>query len=289
MKNILLSLIFLFSTQLFAQKGVKEMFDDFNYEGNQDPKLLDFGWTVRKGNGGPGAPGCSWSEEYVSFAKEPDGNGFMILKASTKGAGNSSIQSEIHHKREYLEGTYAARIFFNDAPLEGDSLDGDQVNQTFFAISPLAYPLDTNYSELDFVEYLPNGGWGTAGNTLWMTSWETYQPQPWVQVSKSDKVQKSHQYWHTIACVAANNTLKYYVDGELMATHTGKYYPEQKMSINFNQWFIAEGFIPSDKERTYIQLVDWVYFSEKSDLAAKDIPNKIEKLRASKIERKYDN
>jgi hypothetical protein len=57
--------------------------------------------------------------------------------------------------------------------------DGDQLVETFYAISPLQAPLDPNYSELDW-EYLPNSGWGVTAPTLFVTSWHTVQLDPWI-------------------------------------------------------------------------------------------------------------
>ena len=49
--------------------------------------------------------------------------------------------------------------------------------QSFYTISPLKAPMDLDYSELDW-EYLPNGGWGIDGPTLYSTTWETFSPEP---------------------------------------------------------------------------------------------------------------
>ncbi|MGH9905613.1 MAG: hypothetical protein ACRD8U_08535, partial [Pyrinomonadaceae bacterium] len=79
------------------------------------------------------------------------------------------------NQRKYLEGTYAARVRFTDKPVSGPA--GDQVVESFYTISPLKAPWDPDYSELDF-EYLPNGGWGIDGPTLYATTWETFFPEP---------------------------------------------------------------------------------------------------------------
>ena len=74
-------------------------------------------------------------------------------------------------RRKYRDGTYATRVRFRNRPTIGPG--GDEVVETFYTISPLKKPLDPDYSELDF-EYLPNGGWGLAAPTLWVTSWENH-------------------------------------------------------------------------------------------------------------------
>jgi hypothetical protein len=41
-----------------------------------------------------------------------------------------------HHVPKFLNGTYAAKVYFNDAPTTGPN--GDDVNETFYTISPLS-------------------------------------------------------------------------------------------------------------------------------------------------------
>ena len=118
------------------------------------------------------------------------------MTSSTGGAGANTSQTQICHQRKYLEGTYAARMRFTDAPVAGT--DGDQVVQSFYTISPLKAPWDLDYSELDF-EYLPNGGWGIEGPTLYGTTWETFYPEPnWKKDNVFDTVRTSQDGWHTL-------------------------------------------------------------------------------------------
>lgn len=285
MKGLVFTALFFIN----ASGQVNEMFDDFTYSGPTDTALVSFGWEVKSGDGGPGAPGCKWSKEHVSFIDDTmlAGNKLLQLTATTYGSGATSVQAEVFHKQIYHEGTYAARIYFTDSPING-GVDGDQINETFFAISPLAFNMDSNYSELDFVEYLANGGWGVSGNTFWMTSWESYQLEPWVQDSKSDNMQQSFEGWHTVACVVANGQIKYYIDGELKATHTGKYYPESLMSINFNLWFLKDGFVSSTEKRTYIQQIDWVYHAKNTVISPVELPGIVDKFRKQSIARKFN-
>lgn len=263
----------------------KVMFDDFNYQSSTDPLLGNFGWTVRTGRGGPGEAGTTWLEENIDFINDdiiPD-NKLLRLTATTNGAGRNTYQAEIYHTQTYLEGTYAARIHFFDSPSEG--IDGDEINQTFFAISTLEYPLDSNYSELDFAEYLPNGGWGSGEPTFWMTSWETYQASPYIQDSKTDEIDQSFEGWHTVSATVGDGEIKYYIDGILRATHGGEYFPEQDMSITFNLWFIAGRLLDDTSTRSYQELVDWVYFSEDLEVDHTQIENKVTELRQKDIVR----
>ncbi|MCX7748731.1 MAG: hypothetical protein N2645_17875 [Clostridia bacterium] len=261
------------------------LFDDFNYTGANDSNLSAFNWSVRSGGGGPGPSGCSWSKDNISFLTDPlnAGNKILRLTATTNGTGYGTSQAEIYHQRKYLEGTYAARVRFTDEPFSG-SPDGDQITQTFFTITPLNYNMDPNYSEIDF-EYLPNGGWGVSGNTMWMTTWETYSGEPWIQDSKSDSINTSHAGWHLLTFTVANGEVKYYIDGALKAVHNGKYYPESLMSINFNHWYISGGFAASSSTRSYVQDVDWVYHAKNRVLSPDEVTTQIKNLRDNTITR----
>ncbi len=264
-------------------------FDDFHYLGTEDPRLSAFGWMVREGSGGPGVSGARWRKENIRFESDPEDtvNRCLILSASTRGAGEVTSQAEIHHRKTYLEGTYAARIYFTDSPVNS-SPDGDQINQTFFTISPLAFDLDPDYSETDFAEYLPNGGWGQKGPTFWMTTWETYRPHPWLQDSQSDFISGSFEGWHIVSATVKNGQVKYYIDGNLQATHGGKYYPEQAMYLSFNLWFIEGGLLNNSSERTYEQRVDWVYYTDAAIEKHSEIPGLIELIRNGGTERRND-
>lgn len=160
-----------------AAVGCGVLFDDFNYSSRTDAALGQRGWSIRSNSGGPGVSGARWLADNVSFPTV-DGQKVAQLKAVTDGtAGDTSHAEFSQSNRRFFEGTYLARIKFADAPVSGP--DGDHVNQTFYTISPLAAPRDPMYSELDFSEYLPNGGWGEPGPINYQTSWYTYVADPW--------------------------------------------------------------------------------------------------------------
>lgn len=257
-----------------------ELFDDFSYSGAGDPLLAQRSWTVRTGGGGPGVPGAVWSRDHVSFPTA-DGGQVLELKASTEGSDGATVQSEVSHQRKFAEGTYAARVRFADAPVSGP--DGDQTVQTFFTITPLDAPMDPDYGELDF-EYLPNGGWGESGPALFMTTWETYQPDPWLADNVHGTVAGSLDGWHDLVIQVANGRVVYHLDGVVVADHGDEYYPETPMSISLNHWFIEGGLVADGTPRDYRQQVDYVYFAQDEVVAPADVTARVQQLRAESVD-----
>ncbi len=239
------------------------LFDDFNYGSSSDPALGQRGWHVRTNQGGPGVPGASWPAGNISFPTV-DGQKVARLQATTNGTAGGTTHAELSlSDRRFFEGTYLARIKFADTPASGP--DGGTVNQTFYTISPLRYAFDPIYSELDFSEYLPNGGWGESGPTNFQTTWYTYQADPWVADRQYSKQNGSIAGWHDVMATVAGGEVKYYIDGRLVGTHGGKFYPRQNMSIDFNQWFIdLTGH--SSGTSVWHEHVDYVFHAKKQVL-----------------------
>jgi len=259
------------------------LFDDFTYTGYHP--LLDLwqhGWTIRTSQGWPGAAGATWPVTAISFVRDPANkkNMLMRLTASTDGTAAGTRQAEICQVRKFYEGTYAARIRFTDTPDKG--ADGDQLVETFYAISPYVVPLDPSYSELDW-EYLPNGGWGVSSPTVFVTSWATVQIQPWIADNTYNMATRSLAGWHTLVLQVANGTVSYYLDGALLATHGGKYYPNVPMSINFNLWFIDGGQLAPGPTRRYHEDVDWVYHQAGAALSPAAVAAQVAQLRKAHV------
>ena len=261
------------------------MFDDFTYASAE--ALFANGWTARTETGHPGIAGAAWSAEGISTHEAPDGAQFGIARMSsvTDGTGDGTRHTQICHARKYLYGTYAARVFFRNEPSYGP--DGDEVIQTFYAISPLAAPLDPDYSEVDF-EYLPNGGWGeNSDSAMWTTTWETFQLEPWTKVNEFSRVPGDYSGWHTLVMNVSSDAVRYYVDGNLVGDHTNAVAPEVPMSMNFNLWFMPKGAdgsvgpIDSNESRQYQQDIDWVLHVEDAELTTAEVEAKVAALRAS--------
>lgn len=265
-----------------SRNGSSEtLFDDFNYSNHR--QLAKHGWIVRTAVGWPGVPGATWGNKQVSFLFDPDQRGNRLLRmiSSTDGTGSNTQQSQICHQRKYLEGTYAARVRFADAPTDGPS--GDQLVESFYTISPLKAPWDPDYSELDF-EYLPNGGWGFNGPTLFTTSWRTFIPEPnWKKDNVFDTSSGSLAGWHTLVTQVSGGKVKYFIDGKSLAEHGGQYYPRSLMSINFNLWFIKDATVKSTTVRHYQEDIDWVFHEAKTALGPEEVEAKVAALRRRSI------
>jgi hypothetical protein len=256
------------------------LFDDFSY--STVTEMASNGWVVRDGTGWPGVSGATFRTENVSFVDYPDpaDNRLLRMSSSTDGTAENTFQTQICHQRKYLEGTYAARVRFSDQPVSG--VDGDQVVQTFYTITPYDRALNPDYSEMDY-EYLPNGGWGSGDLTFYVTTWETVQIEPWNADNTSSSVQGSLAGWHTLVTQVTGGTVRYFVDGKLIAQHGGDYYPDAPMSINFNLWFIDGGLVQAESLRQYEEDIDWVFHQAGVMLMPDKVTAKVNELRGASV------
>ncbi|MBM0232022.1 glycosyl hydrolase [Micromonospora sp. STR1_7] len=254
------------------------LFDDFSYTSSSDSSLTAHGWTPRSYSGGPGVPGATWSPNSITFPTV-SGQKVMQLTASTDGTGAGTNQAELYStQKRYLEGTYASRVRFTDTPTSGN--DGDHINETFFTISPLNGDLDPTYSELDISEYLPNGGWGETGPINYQTTWYTYRNEPWYADNVHSEQRSSLNGWHDLVATVANGHVIYYIDGVQVGDHSGKFYPRQTMTINWNLWFIDTAAHTGGLS-TYIQQVDWVLFAKNQALTPAQVTSKTAAYRSA--------
>ncbi|MEP7291802.1 MAG: glycoside hydrolase family 16 protein [Chloroflexota bacterium] len=257
-------------------------FDDFNYQSIDSPAFTDNGWIVRTADGWPGIPGTIWSPDSVSIVADPDEAGNRLVQMTASSDGTTVHQAQFCQQRKFLSGTYASRVHFSDQPATGP--DGDNIVQTFSQISPLASDLDPDYSELDF-EYLPNGGWGVSPHVLFVTSWETFRPEPhWLADNVSGSLELSFAGWHTLVLTVGDGEISYYVDGHLLDIHDGDVYPEVPMSLNYNLWFINGGQIDSDEAREYVEYVDWSFHLADTVLAPDDVETLVAAMRGASVD-----
>lgn len=245
------------------------LFDDFAY--SRPEQLARRGWIVRTAAGWPGIPGAKWGSAGLSFLA-----GSLQLNAVTDGTAANTRQVQICHQRKYGSGTYAARIRFTDRA-------ADQVVQAFYMIAPLREPMAPEYSELDF-EYLPKGGWGNVGPTLFATTWETFSPEPnWKADNVHEARSRSYAGWRTLVVQVGDGKVRYFVDGARFAEHSGNGYPESLMSINFNVWFIRSGLAPAGQPRQYEQQIDWVFYEADNIVSPSEVEAAVAAFRKKSI------
>jgi hypothetical protein len=254
------------------------LFDDFDYA--DTAALVSGGWQVRSKQGHPGIEGAQWGQDSVQLVASEAGSGKHMLRlvASTDGSVEGTRQAQVCHARKYLEGTYAARIRFADAPVAGP--DGDVVVETFYAISPLKFDFDPEYSELDW-EYLPNGGWDNPETRMYSVTWQTVQIKPWHAFNGAHEEKRSLDGWHTLVMQAMNGRTHFFIDGKQVAEHGGRNYPVVPMTISFNMWFSPGGLLPGvTARRVYQQDVDWVFHAKDRLLSPEQVDAEVVSLRA---------
>lgn len=266
------------STPAPTEEPTNILFDDFEYT-SQDEMTAN-GWIIRAQAGWPGVPGATFRAENVSFLEDTEipNNRLLRMTSSTDGSSENTFQTQICHERKYLKGTYAARVYFRDAPTSGP--DGDQVVETFYAITPYEVEFKPEYSEMDF-EYLPNGGWGLEPTTFAFTTWETVRIEPWSADNTSGWQIQSMEGWRTLVVQVKDGRVRYYVSGKMTAEHGGNYYPDAPMSINFNLWFINGGLLNSGETRVYEEDIDWVLHEAGAILSPEEVNKKVRALRES--------
>lgn len=276
------------------------MFDDFSY--SNTTQLTNNGWRVRTWSGGPGLANGSWSASNVSFVNDPasSSNKFMRLKASTNINGatisnnnattGTASQAEVSRTEQvYKNGTWAARMYFNDAPSTGP--DGDTIIETFFGITDYVEGREP-YSEIDF-EYLANGGWWTSSATPSMWS-GTYRIVDWSDESNHGvtRTPGSLQGWHTLVMQVRDGHVSFYIDGSYQTEFNGAVAPDYPMYLMFQIWFSNDcfdgactkrGYLNNSTYREYFEDIDWVYFEKNSQLSTTDVVQKVASLRASGV------
>jgi hypothetical protein len=254
-------------------------FDDFHYTDPTDPRLAAAGWTLRDDQGGPGPKGAFWRAANVSFPRE-QGEQSMQLTLTSDGTPAGTTQAEVSTAgQKFWEGTYLARVRFSDTPASGE--DGDRITQTFFAISPLAHDGDPLYSETDFSEYLPNGGWGSDVPINTQTTW--YTTGDTVSDSYETEQKGSLDGWHDIMATVAGGHVTYYVDGRLVGDHSGRFYPRQAMSLDFNQWVIDITHHVGTGTSVYHEKVDYVYHVQDRALSPRQAAAQVRRLRSERV------
>jgi hypothetical protein len=244
------------------------LFDDFRNASTSE--LASHGWIMRTAPGWPGVPGALWGPESFSLT-----DGILRMTATTSGDPALTRQSQLCHQRKFLDGTYAARVRFSEAAASGPN--GDQYVQSFYLISPIKAPMDRTYAEVDF-EYLANAGWGTIKPTLFATTWDTFQLEPWIADRTFTNRTENFAGWHTLVMHVDRGAVRYFIDGQPFAEHRGRRYMEM-LSINFNLWFIRDQLLKSTDTREYQEEIDWVYFRGGETLSPASVEAQVAEMR----------
>jgi hypothetical protein len=276
---VLASLLAAANVNATAAGAAGIFFDDFHYA--DTAALTAGGWKIRDQQGHPGIEHGQWGPGSISLVDDPQAGGQRLLRLSarTDGTAEGTYQAQLCHQRKYFEGTYAARIRFTDAPLQGPG--GDLVVESFYTSSPLKHDFDPQYSELDW-EYLPNGGWGNPHSRLYSVSWQTVQMEPWNAFNQVHEEQRALGGWHTVLMQVAGGKVRYFLDGVQLDEHGGRNYPAQPMSINFNLWFSPSGVLPDTKvERRYEQDLAWVMHAKDQLLSPAQVEAAVSTYRRS--------
>lgn len=251
------------------------LFDDFDYRSATDPQVGRHGWTVHGGVGGPGVEdGATWQPSDISFPKIKGGQA-LRLTMTTDGTAAGTTESEFARSSENsLAGTYVARIKFADTPARGR--DGDHLVQSFFAISTTP-DCDPSYSETDFSEYLPNGGYGSSDPVNSQTTWRSTGDNCSDSVETDEST--SVAGWHTVMSTVANGHVKYYIDGKLVADHSGRYYPRRSMAVDFNLWLIDLSGHQGTSTSVWHEDVDYVLYAKNLVLTQRQVADGVAFLR----------
>jgi hypothetical protein len=119
--------------------------------------------------------------------------------------------------------------------------------------------------------------------TFAFTTWETVQIEPWNADNASNSIVQNNSGWNTLVVQVMDGWVRYYLSGKLVAEHTGNYYPDAPMSINFNLWFINGGLLNSSEARSYVEEIDWVYHEAGVLLTSEQVNKKMLELRQADL------
>ena len=269
--------------------GSQRFFDDFGYDRAEQLASIG-GWTLREGPGHPGIDGAHWRADAIAIANDEStaGNQLLRLTARTDGTGAGTVQAQLCHARKYLAGTYAARVRFADQPVSG--VDGDPVIQTFYAVSPLRFDYDPEFSEMDW-EYLANGGWGSDKTRLYGITWQTVRLDPWLAFNQPhEEFGALGNQWHTLVMQVLPPPIghtRWFIDGRQVTEHGGRNHPVVPMAISFNLWFSSGGLLPASSEpRVYRQDVDWVFHARNETLSPAEVEAAVSDWRRGGVKRR---
>ena len=292
----LMAIILLLYSPAVAQTVI---FDDFNYSNADDPAIESFNkWhIVNDLNSGPPS-GADYLKSNVTFTSD----GIMELRCSNAGTPASATHSRIETGADvnYLEGTYAARVYFDNAPRNNQ----DPIIQTFYAISPAAGGANpATYAEVDF-EYLPWDAWsgmygGTYNNAMWMSSYESSNVLP-----SGEGLDNAHVIlkqdlagWHDLVFRFVDDVnVEYFIDGVKKANVSTRasdgvsVYPDYNMLVSFANWAYppidGSTFGPGTQQRSSTMKVDWFVHVKDQSKSPAEVQAIVDEFRSRGVKRR---
>ena len=270
-------------------------FDDFSYTNNEDSKIKQRGWEIVDRNTSPPCRESEYRKEMVRFEDDsvfPD-NRLLVLSTYVNNDGESikfsRIETNKHTMKIFNEGTYTARVLFDNKPAH--YRDGNV--ETFYAINNRNCN-DRKHSECDF-EYLPFDVWDYNDDrsaSLHLASWEAHGCTGTESDRCATDIKKFSDSWELLKIeVLDGENVKYFSDNQLLETHNTSnqahsVYPDSDMQIAFANWIWAKNsceYQIGDSHDTRISefKVDYVLFLQKGFEYSNDYDinsNKIESI-----------
>ena len=267
-----------------------EFFDDFSYASRQEPVLAWQGWWPVNDVPGPGK--ARFSDANLDFTSY-DGNTVLECRATIEEANWASSRLETTHEL-FLSGTYAARVWFDDSPIE----DRDSTVQTFYAIHRAS---DLSHAECDF-EYLPIYFWDLTVTqpAMDLVTWARGPEEngDYTQYRALSRQERSYAGWRLLLFDAVDGECVRYavynddfsLIGERVAhnrTDAGNadVYPDHLMNISFANWIYnraADGI----GSRSSAMKVDWVYHAADVEMTVARVASTVAQMRAQQVQRR---
>ena len=187
-------------------------FDNFSSGSLDTSKWIPSNW------GAPG--GGTFVPSYLDFS-----SGMLRVKVTqtSSGGGVASVGGELQSKTAFGFGTYEwvmrASSTSSTPTGSGVAVSG-QISSGFIFVN-------NSQTEIDSPEIE-----GQNPGTLWWTSWTSVNTKQYTETQASFAPE---QGFHSYKCVWTSTSIKFYVDGVLVATHTGVV-PQTPAFAMINHW-----------------------------------------------------
>ena len=245
------------------------LFDDFHYGSPTDAALTTHGWTARSYSGGPGVPGARLVADNITFPTV-DGEKAAQLTASTDGTAAAPCRPSSPGPAAVLGRHLREPDQVPPTPRPAAPTATTSTRPTSPSGPPSGTTYDPLYSELDFSEYLPNGGWGVTGRSLP----DQLVRLPERPLGRRTTRTRAERQLRRLAQPGdpgrRTATSKYYIDGVLRPTTDAQgnpVLPAPADDINYNLWFIDTAGHTERHLSTYAEQVDWVLFAKNQVLS----------------------